>query len=338
MGHEITARDSMVYVGRKPWHDAGRPVEGIHCAEDAALAWTVSKRPLMAVIDAETAVPVPNRFATVRDDNFEALGVVGSTYQVIQNRGVFGIHDAMAAEGMVEAETAGSVKGGRRVWLASKLNGMHVTRRDGSLDALQKYLLFYNSHDGASAAGVTLTPIRVVCNNTLTAAIGWTQRQRSDNPNHISIWHQGNVSDKLKEAHRVLLESQAGFEKLGELYQGLEDERISMESFRTFADEIAAAVGQDPEDKKTEKKREAARRDRAREVDQLVQLFGEGKGNRGETKWDAYNALCEWIDHERTRYRQAKDAGKRAENHMASTVWGQSTVHKGHALKLLAKA
>ena len=165
--------ESMFYAGReKPWHGLGTQVEEAPTSADAlrlaGLDWTVQRKPIQVCGGRK----VDNFFANVRSSDGAVLGVVSDRYQVVQNAEAFAFTDALiGGEGQVHYETAGSLMGGRKIWLLAKLPDTEIVG-----DKTEPYLCFSNTHDGSGAIRVCMTPIRVVCNNTLNIALNGAKR------------------------------------------------------------------------------------------------------------------------------------------------------------------
>ena len=184
--------ESMFYVRKPVWHGMGTRVEEALTSQDAlhysGLDWTVKQEPLMT----ETFKDVPGFKANVRSDNGAILGIVSDKYKVVQNHEAFAFTDALIGEG-VRYETAGSLNGGRRVWMLAKLPERYHLMGE----AVDPYIVFTSSHDGSGAIRVAPTPVRVVCQNTLNLAL--TTAKRS-----WSMMHTRGVQAKLDEAHDAL--------------------------------------------------------------------------------------------------------------------------------------
>ena len=184
--------ESMFYVRETPWHGLGTRVEEALTSEDAlekgGLRWRVRQEDLMTV----ERYPVPGYRANIRNDNHAVLGVVTDKYKVVQNDDAFAFTDNLLGEG-VTYETAGSLNGGKRVWLLAKLPERYKLLDD----EVTPYLVFTNSHDGSGAIRVAVTPVRVVCNNTLNLALNTAKRS-------WSVAHKGDIQKKLEEARNTL--------------------------------------------------------------------------------------------------------------------------------------
>jgi phage/plasmid-like protein (TIGR03299 family) len=140
-------------------------------------------------------IEVPNYFATIRTDTEQVLGVVGKDYEIVQNVDAFEFFDAIVGgdEGILY-ETAGALGKGERIFITAKLPG-YV--RVGREDLLEQYLFLTTSHDGFGSITAAFTPIRVVCNNTLNAAM-------RNHTNAVKIRHTASANDRLKTAHQLL--------------------------------------------------------------------------------------------------------------------------------------
>ena len=189
VAHEV---ETMFSVRQVPWHGLGKVLDYAPDSEQAliqaGLLWGVEKRELYL----GNSQRVPDTFANVRMTDNSILGVVGKDYKIIQNREAFMWTDALMGEGAVY-ETAGSLREGRRVWLCAKL----PQPIDLVGDQVDMYLLFTNSHDGSSAIRVAITPIRVVCQNTLTYGLKAARRT-------WSIRHTSGAKDRLNQAAMAL--------------------------------------------------------------------------------------------------------------------------------------
>ena len=186
--------ESMFSVREKPWHGLGTIVaeapDSSAALELAELNWTVVQKDIAT---ADGGKVIPGFKANVRESDDKVLGIVTDRYKVVQNTEAFAFTDALLGEG-VRYETAGSLQGGRRIWLLAKLPQQYIINGD----EITPYLVFMNSHDGSGSIKVAMTPIRVVCSNTLNLALSKAKRCWSCN-------HIGNVEWKMDEARATLL-------------------------------------------------------------------------------------------------------------------------------------
>ena len=180
--------ETMFYVRETPWHGLGTQVTEALSSREALIAagldWSVVQKELYT----ENGNHVQGFYANVRDRDEKILGVVTNRYRIVQNREAFAFTDDLLGKG-VKYETAGSLREGRKIWILARLPKAYRLAED----KVTPYLVFSNSHDGSGAIKVAMTPVRVVCNNTLNLAL-----QRADR-----IWsanHTGNMESKLEDA------------------------------------------------------------------------------------------------------------------------------------------
>ncbi len=221
--NETTGRHSFFSVKEKAWHGLGQIVEDYPTSAAAlhyaGLDFTVEKRKLFTLdnenntANPETAIiipeiDVPGYFATLRTDNDAVLGVVGKDYEVVQNTDAFSFFDAIVGGEGIQYETARALGKGERIFITAKLPGYIKVGRD---DLLDQYLFLTTSHDGFGSIMAAFTPIRIVCNNTLNAAL-------RNHSNSIKIRHTANAKDRLETAHTVLGLSNQLATQLGEVF------------------------------------------------------------------------------------------------------------------------
>lgn len=184
--------ENMFSVREVPWHNQGIIVQDAPTSEDAirlaGLDWDVLQKPIYL----EDGTEITGNYANVRSSDNKPLGIVGERYKIVQNRDAFSFTDALLGEGVVY-ETAGSLKDGKVIWLLARMPEQFEILGD----KVDPYLVFTNSHDGTGAVKVTMTNVRVVCNNTLNFALKSAKR----------VWsarHTGNINNKLDEAMQTL--------------------------------------------------------------------------------------------------------------------------------------
>ena len=216
--------ETMFYTRVAPWHGLGVRVESALSSQEAlqasGLDWNVIQRPIMT----DAYEPIPGYRANVRDKDNKVLGVVSDRYRVVQNAEAFAFTDALLGEG-VKYETAGSLQGGRRIWLLAKLPDKYIIEGE----QIEPYLVFSSSHDGSGAIKAAMTPVRVVCQNTLNMALSTAKR----------IWstvHVGDLAAKMDEAHNTLLLAEKYMGKLGTEISALSKIRLSDSKVMEYID------------------------------------------------------------------------------------------------------
>jgi phage/plasmid-like protein (TIGR03299 family) len=216
------------------------------------------------------------------------LGVVGNDYRPLQNKDAFVFFDTLVEQGEARYETCGALKEGKQIWLLSKVEGQFDVLAG---DTINKYILLTNRHDGLGCVQARFTPIRVVCNNTLSAAIG---RRIKD---EIRIVHKGDVANKLEFASTLLKKTGLFFDELCEQYKSMARIQLNEQKLTSYLQmALRPYYGTTP----TEDQEEVSRKLR-NEVIQVKRLHEEGagadiRGVRG-TLWGAYNAVTEYVDH-----------------------------------------
>ena len=201
--------ETMFYTREKPWHGLGTMVAEAPNSKDAlrlaGLNWKVLQEPVYT----ENKELIQGYKANVRDTDRKVLGVVTDRYKVIQNEEAFAFTDTLLGEG-VRYETAGSLQEGRRVWMLARLPREFIIGGE----RISPYMVFSNTHDGSGAVKTALTPIRVVCNNTLNLALRTAKRS-------WSMIHTGDISGKIEEAKNTLLLADEYMTALGQEFEDL---------------------------------------------------------------------------------------------------------------------
>jgi phage/plasmid-like protein (TIGR03299 family) len=304
MAHEITKRDDLMYVGQTPWHGLGHRLDAVATSAEAIAAanmdWRVIQTPVytaiprirkaeglftvggatyehsVATVDMKN---VEGQLAIVREDTDEVFAIMSDGYTPIQNTEAFEFFDALASSGEAIYHTVGSLKGGRRVWILAKLPGDLAV---SDTDLLDKYILLANSHDGSRAFSMQMTPVRVVCNNTLSVALAGEETQ-------FKAKHTSNIMRRVNDARDILGLSEAYFEMFMRGVERLVDARMTEGQMHDFSRRILGIeVGAKAED---------IREPATSALATLPVLFQVGQGNSGENAWHAYNAVTEYVDH-----------------------------------------
>lgn len=213
--------ETMFSSGRQvPWHNLGIIVEEAPTSADAirlaGLDWRVEQKPLFL----EDGTKIEGNFANVRSSDNKPLGIVGNKYKIVQNSDAFEFTDALLGEG-VRYETAGSLKDGKVIWLLAKMP--ETVEILG--DKVEPYMVFTNTHDGSGAVRVCMTPIRVVCNNTLNIALNRAKR----------VWsarHTGSITNKLDDARETLQFAKQYMDATKETFEELH--KIKMDEFTLY--------------------------------------------------------------------------------------------------------
>jgi phage/plasmid-like protein (TIGR03299 family) len=291
MAHEIEATDHMFSVKEVPWHKLGtvlddHPATSREAIEAAKLDWTVEKRRLFSQTATGNDLEMDEFFAMIRVDKTHGeipLGVVGSRYEPLQNSDAFEFFDEIIKTKVGQYETAGSLRDGRKVWVLAKMNGEVSV---GEKDTVDKYVLLSNSHDGSSAITVKITPVRVVCNNTLSAAL----RGSKDVKNEFSLRHTKSAKERLAAAERTLEHVNKAYEKLGKVWSKMAEIELPAHDRIKFVNRVFPNKENAKNDIRLMTKRA-----------EILGLMESGMGMELDsahgTLWGAYNAVTEHVTH-----------------------------------------
>jgi phage/plasmid-like protein (TIGR03299 family) len=248
--------------------------------------WNVRKLPEFTFTEDGQRLPVPGRFAVVRDNpqhkgQVDVIGSVGSVFHPIQNEEHTTLLTTLADESGSPFVAAGALDNGKRVFITMKMPG-HILV--GGVDKVENYLTALNGHDGSTKFSIATTPIRDACTNVLN--MGFMGK-----PATYTVRHTKNSTRALVgEARRVLDLSFAYLDGFQEQAERL----INTTLTETRFEEIITAEYGPGEDAGA-----AARTRAERKVEQMIDLFAEANtqaGIRG-TAWAGLNAMTEWNDH-----------------------------------------
>lgn len=199
-----TGKHSFFSVKEKAWHGLGQIIDQYPTSAEAlkfaGLDYEVIKEDLYTTSfnsegqAMDFSKRVKTHFATIRKDTGDILGIVGKDYQIVQNIEAFSFFDAIVGGDGIQYETAGALGNGERIFITAKLpNYIKV----GKEDLIEQYLFMTTSHDGYGSITSAFTPIRVVCQNTLNAAL-------RNHSNCIKIRHTTGAKERLEQAHKLM--------------------------------------------------------------------------------------------------------------------------------------
>lgn len=290
--------ETMMYVREKPWHGLGTEVSEAPTSTDAlklaGLNWEVKQEPIFD----GNGNQINGYKANVRSSDSKILGVVGDRYRIVQNTDAFSFTDDLIG-GEVRYETAGSLKEGRRVWLLARMPDMMLAG-----DPVEPYLCFTNAHDGSCGVKVCMTPVRVVCNNTLNIALNSAKRV-------WSMRHTENIHERLNEAHDCLFRAESYMAGL-EVYADMAaNKTVRDEDLRRFLGELFPVAEDASEREKANAKKC---------IDEyMICYFAPDIAKFRGTAWGVINAASDFVSHNMPH----RNTQKYAENN-----WGR--IMDGH--------
>jgi phage/plasmid-like protein (TIGR03299 family) len=306
MAHNV---ETMFSVREKPWHyeetkDVTKLIQEAPTSEEAlrlaGLDWDVLQTPVYM----DSGIEIPNYKANVRSTDNACLGIVTDRYKIVQNTEAFAFTDAIVGEtedGVVKYETAGSLCGGKKIWLLAKMPTRKVLD-----DEIDPYMFFSNSHDGSGAIKVGMTPIRIVCNNTLNMALNSAKRQWSTK-------HVGDMQSKLEEAKFCLQMADKYMKRLDEEADRLANAKLCKEQIDEILDELFPIDDNDTDRKK--------RNVQAEKDNFFVAYFMPDIAKFRDTAWGAVNAMSDVVTHQTPKRNTASFNENR---------WGK--IMDGHAI------
>lgn len=320
MSHEV---ETMAYANEVPWHGLGvhvgdnlTPAQMLQAAD---LDWRVERKGLR--VDGNDHL-LNSHFALVRDNDQKILGICGQDYQPTQNADVFEFFAKFCKAGDMKMETAGSLCGGKRVWGLAKINGGFML---GGKDEVEGFILLDNPHIWGRSLQILFTPIRVVCNNTLTAAL----RNNTNQENTFRMSHDRAFDDEIKQ-------------------QAAENVGLAMKALDTFKDQATFLSKKRAKDQKVleffsklvnpdlfktaqEMSEDGTvnRSDLGRTVNRLMDIVHTQPGadlkTSAGTWWGAFNAVTFYYDHV---------AGTDQDKRLTSAWFGSAASRKREALEL----
>lgn len=272
--------DSMAFFGQVPWHGLGVRLEGddlmdVRRAQTAAgMNWEVGLRPVFTTNDLGDMVKVPEQYM-FRKDNGKLLGCVGPRYTPLQNTDAFDWFQPFLDKGLAAIHTCGSLDEGRKVWVLAQIGGDNLEIRAG--DEVCKFLMLSNSHDGTRAVAVGLTPIRIVCANTLGMAL------TSKASKLIRVRHNRDVKTNVDNLRDIIDLANQEFVATAEQYRKLANKGINQADLVKYV-KICLDVKPDVANSDLHTRT-------LNTITEIVKQFEKESPIAGNTYWNAYNAV-----------------------------------------------
>jgi phage/plasmid-like protein (TIGR03299 family) len=302
MAHDLMNLDSggsaMFYVKEVPWHGLGEklsnPPSAQAAIQAAQLDWEVIKAPLFYHASPEKFALFPNRYALTPGAGWPnrehpVYGIVTEKYEVLQNREAFSFFDPLVQKGHATYETAGALGEGERVWVLVKLKEDFEVHPG---DAVQRYLLLVNTHNGDCAVHVMFTPVRVVCQNTLSMA-------QENAKEMFSVRHDGALTRGLvRVADEMMDRIQVRYEAIRKSFVRMRETEVNDERLAHYMEEVFPLPKPPADDRMNDlwkQQAQTAKWSRAA----CLHLYRNASSCRmaGPTVWAAYNAVTEFVDH-----------------------------------------
>ncbi len=280
------------------WHGLGHQVDealtSADCIRMAGLDFTVTKHPAMVQLG-DTFQIIPSAYSTVRtetDGTQYPIGVVGERYEIVQNIASFDWFDSIVGDKCAMFHTAGALGANKeKMFITAKLpDFIRVGAND---DMIEKYLLLTNTHDGSGAIQVKFTPVRVVCQNTLNAALKGVG-------DTVSIRHTKNYATRLELAKKVLGISHVLFGELDTIFNSMAEKRMNSTEFAAYLNAVIG-IGKDEDEETSTRKKN---------IRETILQYSETDVTQREiagSVWGAYNAVTGYVDHLRLKDKARAD-------------------------------
>mgnify|MGYP003624509028 FL=1 len=313
MSHEVEMIDGqaqMAYAGELPWHGLGTKVASdlapSQIMQQAGLDWSVEKETMTTA----SGVEIVGKKALVRSSDNKVLDVVGDNWNPVQNSEAFEFFSEYCLAGDMEMHTAGSLKGGQMVWALAKVKESFDILGGDQVDS---YLLFSNPHKYGKAIDVRFTPIRVVCNNTLSMSLGQNVAN-SVSLNHRTAFNPESVKQTMGIAHEK-------FAQYKETCEFLASKKFNMNSLIQYYNEVFPRTYQGKQEVNVKEYNDLT--NNAQKAFSFLETqpgakFGEGSW------WSALNSVTYLTDHK---------MGREADSRLTSAWFGANQTRKVKAVE-----
>lgn len=302
--------ETMAYAGEVPWHGLGTPVPSDlspqQMLEKAGLDWFVEKVPASIELNGERKFI--GRHALVRSSDNRVLDVVSSDWIPLQNTDAFEFFYEYCAAGDMEMHTAGSLQDGQMVWALAKVKESFELFKGDRVDS---YLLLTNPHKFGRSIDVRFTPIRAVCNNTVTLALN-TQSERAVKKNHRTEFN----ADEVKEALGIATDKLAKYKEMAAF---LGTKRYTEEKLKEYYGRVFPVLAYDKE--KGPQRKELSKS--ATLALETIDIQPGAEFARGSW-WQAFNTVTYLVDHK---------IGRTTDSRLTSAWFGQNKNLKLKALE-----
>ena len=305
--------ETMFYVREKPWHGLGVEVQEAPTSVDALVCAGLDWEVLQKDVYTEDGSFIIGYKANIRSTDEAMLGIVSDRYKVVQNKDAFRFTDDLLGAG-VTYETAGALQGGCKVWMLAKMPQRYIIGGD----EIAPYMVVMNSHDGSSGIKVAMTPVRVVCQNTLNLALNTAKRAWTTK-------HTENVMNRVHEARETLMLAEAYMGGLGREIDALSRIKPTYKKVMDFMQEFFPV---------TEDMSEVAKKNNLRLLEDMKQRYWEAPdlADIGKNGYRFINAVSDFATHA-DPIRKTRNYN---ENLFLRTIEGNPMIDKAYKMVLEA--
>lgn len=321
MSHGIMENDKMFSVLETPWHKLGTVVTEAPTIKEAlhlsGMDWNVQLKSVYCKVGPKT-ITYPNRKAVIRMDNLAPIGMVGPNYKPLQNVEAFEMFEPLIESGKVTLETAGTLFNGQRTFILAKITDDYMSEVEPG-DPVVKYILLSNSHDGSTAVKVGFTPIRVVCNNTLSGA------ECSEASKLVRVYHQGDVKTNVQSVMEIVDVVNKQFMATTEQYKILAKKPINSKDLQKYVRAVFSQVSVEKIVESYDNEQlfeELQTKTREKLIPIITEIF---ENDPNHNAWGMYNAVNGYFNHH---------FSKSEERNMNTLAFGANGAKDAKALKL----
>jgi len=354
--------------GQTPWHRLGVTTPGLmtsqECLELAHLDWTVHKVPLEAKVPVYARTPTgrikrkkdgtpvikrteileaPETYMTYREakggGDRRALSrkgkAVGRVYVPLQNHDAFTFMDELVQSQEANFDCAGALGQGEKVWMLAKIpHSINI----GDDDRQDLYVLLTNSHDGTGSVKVLPTTVRVVCQNTLSMALGEAKSREEI----FNIRHTGNMMNRVDDVREAFGWAMKWHEEFGVIANDLIQVKMTKKAMDEFFIEVFDLSTYPEKDSAGEKHSKRGQlvtssKRRLKELNSIKKRKSNRIGQMNDTAWQGINVVTEWVDHEARIIKSGKNAGKAKLRRDESAVFRHGKQRKEKAMRILTE-
>ncbi|MEV0453781.1 DUF932 domain-containing protein [Catellatospora methionotrophica] len=309
-GLDLSTGRAALYTSTPAWHQLGTVIEGGTTDVDTvlkagAIDFTVEKFPVQFRTPDGLLHELDDQNVTVRRDTNAGLGVVGNRYEVVQNRDIFGFLQALVGRNDVIWESAGALRGGRRVFVTMRLPDTIVIDPAGLADVVAPFLAAFNSHDGLTGFEAVVTPWRVACGNTERFALR----------DAVARWSTPHVGDpllRLRQAEETLQLTRKYYESFAAEQELLLRTDMAIDEYLQVVADLWTPPGDEESDK--------VKANYSRFAEGMATRFETNSANVGRNAYAAERAITEFLDWGR---------GVRAPKSMTEEAWRASQALEG---------
>ena len=321
--HFVNGRAQMAYISEEglPWHGLGNPLKGDESLDEwviaAGLDWEAQRAPLFTYNTDGEMIQL-DRDVLMHSKTNQNLGFVTDVYKVVQPIDIMRAFEEIAGSAGYKLKTAGNLRDGKRIWALADCGDEFSVDGKGH-DRIRRNILLSTSYDGSMATIVEPTTVRVVCQNTLAMAAGYSGENAKVRISHHAEFDPQEIRHELLAAEA---ETDASWQRFKESAMTLADRKVTHQEATEY---FLKLFGNADANGKIDVERQGIQRN----MNQIIEIYQNGQGQETlsaqGTAWGLVNAVTRWADHERNSRTQ--------ESRLNSAFFGNGAEFKEAAMK-----